>query len=59
VNFRTLTWPNGADLAPEFLHEQGDSHGATRLRERLEAPAGTGRPSVAGSPSRGFGLPVP
>lgn len=21
-DFKTLTWPNGADLAPEFLHEQ-------------------------------------
>jgi hypothetical protein len=21
-DFETLTWPNGADLAPEFLHER-------------------------------------
>lgn len=27
-NFLTLSWPNGADLAPEFLHKQVRAAGA-------------------------------
>jgi hypothetical protein len=34
--FRTLTWPNGADVAPEFLHD------SVKVKARPSSTAGGG-----------------
>lgn len=39
--WNTITWPTGADLAPEYLYEQASSHPAPRTEEapgRQEPP---------------------